>query len=247
MLILAIDSSGMTASAALVTEDKVLSEMSTNNKKTHSQTLLPMIETVLAGADLDFDAADAIAVAEGPGSFTGLRIGAALAKGLGLSLDKPLIGVPTMDAMAYGLGPCDALICPMIDARHETVYTGLYTWGSDGFKAVTETTVLSVRELAEHIREVREQGEVPSDTLLIIGDGADAYAHRLRACLADISAETVVVKAPVHLKAQRAAAIGALALRLASEGKTVSADDFKPRYYRITQAERERRRKEQDR
>ena len=122
MLILAIDSSGMTASAALLTEEKVLSEMSVNNKKTHSQTLLPMIETVMNGSGLEFEAIDAIAVAEGPGSFTGLRIGAALAKGLGLSLDVPLIGISTIDALAYEVGPADALICPMIDARHETVW-----------------------------------------------------------------------------------------------------------------------------
>lgn len=239
MLILAIDSSGMTASAALLTEEKVISEMSVNNKKTHSQTLLPMIETVMAGSDLEFEAVEAIALAEGPGSFTGLRIGAALAKGLGLSLDVPLIGVSTIDALAYEAGPADALICPMIDARHETVYTGLYTWDDEGFRVLADTRVLKLQELAGLIAEMCTQGVY--SRLLMTGDGADAYGDKLAAYLKEqaevrILAETV----PVHHSRQRAAAVGALALRSAAQGLTVSADEFKPRYYRMTQAERER-------
>ena len=239
MLILAIDSSGMTASAALLTEEKVLSEMSVNNKKTHSQTLLPMIETVMAASDLEFEAVEAIALSEGPGSFTGLRIGAALAKGLGLSLDVPLIGISTIDALAYEAGPADALICPMIDARHETVYTGLYTWDEEGFQVMADTRVLNLKELAGLIVEMSSQGA--PRRLLMTGDGADAYGDKLAAYLKGqaevrILAETV----PVHHSRQRAAAVGALALQRATQGLMVSADEFKPRYYRMTQAERER-------
>ena len=238
MLILAIDSSGMTASAALLTEEKVLSEMSVNNKKTHSQTLLPMIETVMAGSDLEFEAVDAIAIAEGPGSFTGLRIGAALAKGLGLALEVPLIGVPTIDALAYEAGPANALICPMIDARHETVYTGLYTW-DDGFKVIADTRVLHLRELAGLIAEMNSQGAY--SRLLMTGDGADAYGDKLAAYLKEQTAGQILAETvSVHHSRQRAAAVGALALRSAAQGKTISADEFKPRYYRMTQAERER-------
>ena len=239
MLILAIDSSGMTASAALLTEEKVLSEMSVNNKKTHSQTLLPMIEAVMAASDLEFEAVDAIALAEGPGSFTGLRIGAALAKGLGLSLDIPLIGVSTIDALAYEAGPADALICPMIDARHETVYTGLYTWDDEGFKVLADTRVLNLRELAGLIAEMNSQGA--PRRLLMTGDGADAYGDKLAAYLEEQAKNCIsAVTVPVHHSRQRAAAVGALALRCAAGGMKVSADEFKPRYYRMTQAERER-------
>lgn len=258
MMILAIDSSGMTASAALLTEEKVLCEMSVNNKKTHSQTLLPMIEAVMENAGQQYEALDAIALAEGPGSFTGLRIGAALAKGLGLAADKPLIGVSTIDALAYEAGPSEALICPMIDARHETVYTGLYWWSADGLETVQETTVLSVSELAEQICTVlcqrsNQQDEIHSaQAILITGDGADAYAKELKSCLADLAAGAqpdakaiTVHKAPVHHSRQRAAAVGALALKLAGQGQVISSDDFKPRYYRMTQAERERMKRKQ--
>ena len=239
MLILAIDSSGMTASAALVTGEKVMAEMSVNNKKTHSQTLLPMIRDVFEAAGVQPEEIDAVAVAEGPGSFTGLRIGAALAKGLGLSLDKPLIGIPTMDAMAYGTGICDGLICPMIDARHETVYTGRYRWEGGRFETVISTEAVNVREIAGQIREAA--GDSNDCRILICGDGAAAYGSLFKECLEEPGIEAVTV--PVHQMSQRAAAVGALALLYAAEGKEISADDFKPRYYRLTQAERERMKK----
>ena len=239
MLILAIDSSGMTASAALLTEEKVISEMSVNNKKTHSQTLLPMIETVMAGSDLEFEAVEAIALAEGPGSFTGLRIGAALAKGLGLSLDVPLIGVSTIDALAYEAGPADALICPMIDARHETVYTGLYTWDDERFRVLADTRVLKLQELAGLIAKMSAQGVY--SRVLMTGDGANVYGDKLAAYLKEQTEDRILTETvPVHHSRQRAAAVGALALNCAAQGLTVSADEFKPRYYRMTQAERER-------
>ena len=250
MLILAIDSSGMTASAALASEERVIAEMSVNNRKTHSQTLLPMIKTVVDSAGIELAQIDAIAIAQGPGSFTGLRIGAALAKGLGLSLERPLIGVPTMDAMAYGAGMTDALICPMIDARHETVYTGLYQWKENRFSVTVPTEAVHLKELAAQIAEHAGEGQ----NVHILGDGADVYAQKFdgyleetvqkaeRANAAQVPAVTVL---PVHLNRQRAASVAALALEYAKDGKLTPADDFKPEYYRLTQAERERLKKEQ--
>ena len=292
MLILGIDSSGMTASAALVTEEKILAEMSVNNKKTHSQTLLPMVARMMDSVDLPPDAVDLIAVAEGPGSFTGLRIGAGLAKGLGLALDKPIIGISTIDAMAYALGPCGGLICPMIDARHETVYTGLYTWqfpdkgtvllsdsGSDkgtvllsdlgaGMQTLIETRAMSLRELAEQIAELDAEGtfgqrddEGPAQSadehsasrrvLMINGDGAEIYQEAFEGYLReayqkaglDEASVPRVALAPLHLRMQRAAALGALALDRSDEA--VSSDDFAPDYHRVTQAERMKQIKEQ--
>ena len=101
MKILALDSSGLVASVALVEDENLLAEYTVNYKKTHSQTLLPMLDEIARMVELDLNTVDAIAVAKGPGSFTGLRIGSATAKGLGLALDKPLIGVPTVDGLAY--------------------------------------------------------------------------------------------------------------------------------------------------
>ena len=130
MRVLAIDSSGLTATVAVVEETQTIAEYTVNYKKTHSQTLLPMIAEMAKMIELDLSTIDAIAVAGGPGSFTGLRIGSATAKGLGLALDKPLIHVPTVDALAYNVYGCEDIICPIMDARRNQVYTGLYTFSS---------------------------------------------------------------------------------------------------------------------
>ena len=116
MKLLALDSSGLTASVAVLEDDKLTAEYTVNYKKTHSQTLLPMLDAVRKITELDPASLDAIAVAAGPGSFTGLRIGSATAKGLGLALEKPIIPVPTVDALAYQMYGTDKLICPIMDA-----------------------------------------------------------------------------------------------------------------------------------
>ena len=126
MKILAIDSSGLVASVAILTEDTLLAEYTVNYKKTHSQTLLSMLDEIVRMIELDLSEIDAIAVAKGPGSFTGLRIGSATAKGLGMALGKPLIGIPTVDALAYNMFACACVVCPLMDARRNQVYTGLY-------------------------------------------------------------------------------------------------------------------------
>ena len=125
MRILALDSSGLVATVAIVEDDQTIAEYTVNYKKTHSQTLLPMLDEIVKMTEFDLKTVDAIAVAGGPGSFTGLRIGSATAKGLGLALNKPLIHVPTVDGMAYNLFGCTGLICPMMDARRNQVYTGI--------------------------------------------------------------------------------------------------------------------------
>ena len=126
MRILALDSSGLVATVAILEDEQMIAEYTVNYKKTHSQTLLPMLDEIVKMTEFDLSSIDAIAVAGGPGSFTGLRIGAATAKGLGLALDKPLIHIPTVDGMAYGLFGYSGLICPIMDARRNQVYTGLY-------------------------------------------------------------------------------------------------------------------------
>ena len=131
MKILALDSSGLVASVAVLEDDALLAEYTMNYKKTHSQTLLPMLDEMAKMIDLDLNTIDAIAVAGGPGSFTGLRIGSATAKGLGLALSIPIIPVPTVDALAYNLYGSDKLICPIMDARRNQVYTGIYRFEKD--------------------------------------------------------------------------------------------------------------------
>ena len=140
MKILALDSSGLVASVAVMENDNLIAEYTMNYKKTHSQTLLPMLDEVKKMIELDLSTLDAIAVAAGPGSFTGLRIGSATAKGLALALDKKIVSVPTVDALAYNMWGSDAVVCPLMDARRNQTYTGVYEF-VDGKMGTDESTL----------------------------------------------------------------------------------------------------------
>ena len=227
MRILGIESSSLVASVAIVTDDVITAEYTVNLKKTHSQTLLPMIDEMVGMLEVDLDTLDAIAVSAGPGSITGLRIGSATGKGLGLALGKPLIHIPTMDAMAYGLYGSSALICPMMDARRNQVYTGLYRYEKE-FKVVKVQWPADFHEL---IRELNERGE----RVIFLGDGVPV-------CRPVIEAEMKVPYdlAPAHVNRQRAAAVAALGAVYFSEGRIETAAEHKPDYLRKSQAERER-------
>lgn len=227
MKILAIDSSGLVASAALLEDGALIAEYTLNYKKTHSQTLLPMIDELIRMTEQPLEEIDAIAIAEGPGSFTGLRIGSATAKGLGLALDKEIIGVPTVDALAYNLFGTERLICPLMDARRSQVYTGLYSFEQERFLVVKEQDVLSIDEVIARVNEIGRP-------VIFLGDGVPVYRKKL---------ETVSVAfsfAPAHLARQRAGAVGALAQIYYQEGKMQTAAEHVPVYLRLSQAERER-------
>lgn len=233
MRILGIESSSLVASAAVVENEVTLAEYTVNYKKTHSQTLLPMIDEMMRLLDMEPSAVDAIAVSGGPGSFTGLRIGSATAKGLGLALKKPLIHVPTLDAMAYGLFGASGLICPMMDARRQQVYTGIYRF-EERFEIVMEQSALAVADLAERLNALGER-------VIFLGDGVPVYEKQL--------AETLTVPycfAPAHVNRQRAASVAALGAMYFAEGKTETAAEHKPDYLRKSQAEREREEKERE-
>ncbi len=230
MKILGIDSSSMVASVAVVTDDVLTGEYTVNFKKTHSQTLLPMIDEVVRMLEMDLAELDAIAVAGGPGSFTGLRIGTATAKGLGLAVKKPLIHVPTMDALAYNLWGSDRLICPMMDARRNQVYTGLYHCKEE-LETVLSQCPMDVRELVERINDLGEP-------VIFLGDGVPVYRQQIE--------EKIRVPhayAPAHKNRQQAAAVAALGAVYWAQGTWVSAADFQPDYLRKSQAEREREEK----
>ena len=233
MRILGIESSSLVASAAVVENEVTLAEYTVNYKKTHSQTLLPMIDEMMRLLDMEPSAVDAIAVSGGPGSFTGLRIGSATAKGLGLALKKPLIHVPTLDAMAYGLFGASGLICPMMDARRQQVYTGIYRF-EERFEIVMEQSALAVADLTERLNALGER-------VIFLGDGVPVYEKQL--------AETLTVPycfAPAHVNRQRADSVAALGAVYFAEGKTETAAEHKPDYLRKSQAEREREEKERE-
>ena len=227
MKILGIESSSMVASVAIVDEDVILAEYTVNHKKTHSQTLLPMLDEIVRMTEQDLHEFSAIAVAEGPGSFTGLRIGSATAKGLGLALDLPLVGIPTVDAMAYQLYGCACRICPIMDAKRQQVYTGIYRF-EDDFRVLRPACAVGLEELLEDLK--REPGKV-----VFLGDGVPVFRNRIREVLGENA-----VFAPPHASRQRAAAVAALGMRYFLEGRIQTADEHAPRYLRISQAERER-------
>lgn len=242
MRILAIDSSSLVASVAVVTDDILTAEYTINFKKTHSQTLLPMIDTMGKMIELDLKSIDAIAVAGGPGSFTGLRIGSATAKGLGLALEKPLIHVPTVDGLAYNLYGCQDIICPIMDARRKQVYTGMYTFARRELEESKETElVLDVLEAqnASPIDELIERLNIHGRPVVFLGDGVPVYQ--------DVIREKMRVPfsfAPASANRQRAAVVGALGIQYYKEGKFETAMEHQPDYLRVSQAERERAEKE---
>ena len=242
MRVLAIDSSGMTATVAVVEDTQTIAEYTVNFKKTHSQTLLPMIDTMGKMIELDLKTIDAIAVAGGPGSFTGLRIGSATAKGLGLALEKPLIHVPTVDGLAYNLYGCQDIICPIMDARRKQVYTGMYTFARRELEGSKETElVLDVLEAqnASPIDELIERLNIHGRPVVFLGDGVPIYQ--------DVIKEKMRVPfsfAPASANRQRAAVVGALGIQYYKEGKFETAMEHQPDYLRVSQAERERAEKE---
>lgn len=242
MKVLAIDSSGMTATVAVVEDTQTIAEYTVNFKKTHSQTLLPMIDTMGKMIELELKSIDAIAVAGGPGSFTGLRIGSATAKGLGLALEKPLIHVPTVDGLAYNLYGCQDIICPIMDARRKQVYTGMYTFARREVEGSKETEmVLDVLEAqnASPIEELIERLNIHGRPVVFLGDGVPVYQ--------DVIREKMRVPfsfAPASANRQRAAVVGALGIQYYKEGKIETAMEHQPDYLRVSQAERERAEKE---
>lgn len=246
MRVLAIDSSGLTASVAIVEEEVTIAEYTVNYKKTHSQTLLPMIDEMVKMTETDLDTIDAIAVAGGPGSFTGLRIGSATAKGLGLALDKPLIHIPTVDGLAYNVYGCEDLICPIMDARRNQVYTGMYTFSWKAgekenqclrepvFQVLKMQMAISVEEL---IRRLNNYGR----RVVFVGDGVPVYKNVLAEGL-----KVPYTFAPAYMNRQRAAVVGTLGIKYYKAGKIETAMEHQPEYLRVSQAERERAEREKN-
>lgn len=236
MKVIAIDSSGLTASVAVVEDDTLIAEYNVQYKKTHSQTLLPMLDELKKMVELDLKTVDAIALAAGPGSFTGLRIGSATAKGLGLAMEVPLIEIPTLDGLACNLYGTDKLVCPIMDARRSQVYTGLFEF------VRTEKIPFSFRlsplisQCAVSIDEIVKACSAEGREVIFLGDGVPVFAERI--------SELIKVPysfAPAHMNRQRAAAFAPLAIQYFREGKWVPARDHSPKYLRLSQAEREKK------
>lgn len=238
MKILAIDTSGLMGTVAISDGDILVAQFQIQYKTTHSEILLPMLEDISKKINLDIRTIDAIAIAKGPGSFTGLRIGSATAKGLALALDKPIIPIPTVDGLAYNLYGNEKIICPMMDARRKQVYTGIYTFvpgtseekGSErsfDMQVIKEQFATSVDDIINRLNEIGKPA-------ILLGDGVPVYRDELEKKM-----KVPYSIAPLHQNRQSAASLLALANVYARDGVFASSDEFAPEYLRLSQAERE--------
>ena len=223
MLILAFESSARAASAALVKDGKLLSQYSQCSGLTHSRTLLPMGEDMLKNAELTYRDVDLLAVAHGPGSFTGIRIGVSMVKGLAWALEKPCTGVSTLEAMAWHGLAAGGLICPVMDARRSQVYNALFRIEDGRPVRLTQDRPIALEELASELEKLGENA-------FLVGDGAEMSAAFLQgrglACRL----------APENLRMQSAWGVAMAAL----DKEPGTAESLLPVYLRLSQAERER-------
>ena len=225
MNILAIDASGLSGSVAYISDYKLVGEYYICHKLTHSQTIMPMLEHLKNMIGLELDKIDAIAVTSGPGSFTGIRIGVATAKAMALAIGVPIIGIPTLDVMANNITFADKLICPIMDARRNQVYTSLYKWEESTLQRVEEYLAVPIDELLEKIAD---------QEVIFLGDGVDVLRSQIVNKMGDKAHF-----APSFLHMQRASVLAHLACEAYERGETEDADEFVPMYLRKSQAERE--------
>ena len=251
MRILALEASAKVAGCALIEDDTLLAEFSLQNGLTHSQTLMPLVESMFASLGMEISCVDAVAVSAGPGSFTGLRIGAATVKGLAYALGVPVIPVPTVDVLAAGLYEYGSsgqnadsapdtgeLICPVMDARRGQVYTGIYRFRQGHLVALRPQCAISMDALLPLL------DAQAAAAVVFLGDAVPVYREQIEEHFNGSTAEGMrAVFAPAHLSRQRAASCANLAMqkyRECGEAAFVNAEDFRPEYLRLSQAERER-------
>ena len=227
MKIIALESSAVTASAAITEDDKLLAQSFQNSGLTHSATLMPMVADLLKNTGLTLEQMDVVAVAAGPGSFTGVRIGVAAAKGLAWPGDKPCAPCSTLESMAWQCAHVGGEICAAMDARRNQVYCARFLAENGTLIRLTEDRAMGLDELAE---EVRSSGKPQT----LVGDGAALVQKALE------GQGLPCVSMPPHLIYQTAWGVARAALRMAQEGKLVSAAAMAPSYHRLSQAERER-------
>lgn len=232
MKILALESSAVAASVALCEDEALLGQTFRHTGLTHSQTLLPMAEELLQGCGLTMKDVDLIAVAEGPGSFTGLRIGVAAAKGLAWAAELPCAGCSTLESMAWNLAGMEGEVCAAMDARRKQVYNARFRVDGQQPHRLTPDRAISLEDLVAELQGTQT-------TQIVVGDGAKLCCDALTA--AGIPARL----APPNLQMQSAWGVARLALEKARTGATCTPNELNPVYHRLSQAERERLEREQ--
>ena len=226
MKILAVDTSAAPVSAALLDGGKLLGEFYLNTKTTHSQTLMPIIESLLETTGMSVKDIDVFAVNAGPGSFTGVRIGVASVKGLTMPLNKPCAGVSTLESMAYCMPYESGIICAVMDARCAQVYNALFEMENGIPKRITPDRALSIEELKQELQKYNEK-------IYLVGDGAEI-------CKKAFEGMENIMLVPENIRFQHAYGTAKVAERLADENKLCTSGELMPIYLRLPQAERER-------
>ena len=233
MLILAFETSAKAASVALLDGNKLLGESYQNTSLTHSQTLMVMAEDLLKQCSKAVSDVGAVAVAEGPGSFTGVRIGVAAAKGFAWGGSIPCYGVSTLEAMAESLGIYQGYVCPCMDARRSQVYNAVFYVSRGVIQRVREDRAIALADLKEELKLLNAP-------IFLVGDGSDLCYNTLKEEVSGL------VLPPEHRKHQRATGVALLAAAKAAAGKSGDANALTPNYLRLSQAERERMEKMQN-
>ena len=228
MIILAFDGTAKCASCAILRDDICLGEYNVDNGLTQSELLLPMAESLMKSLKLDFSDVELFATSVGPGSFTGVRIGAALVKGLAFGRNIPCAEVSTLEALAENARGLRGIIVPAMDARRGQVYTAIFRCDGENLTRLCEDMAISIADLGERLREF--EGE----SIYLTGDGYDVAKRNLDAM------GIVTENTPAALRNESAASVARVALRQYKEGKTVSDTQLSPTYLRLPQAERER-------
>ncbi len=227
MKVLAVDTSSLVASVAVTDNMTLLGEFTLNHKKTHSQKLMILVKDLLESLDLLPQDIDLYSASSGPGSFTGLRIGVTTIKALAYASQKPVVSIPTLDALAYNIPAADALVCPIMDARNDQVYTALYKWEKNLPVKVTEYMGIHINELIQLIKGKNKK-------TIFTGDAVEKYKEQLKEAIGENCGFAVP-----NLLLQRASSVALMAYVRASEGLTENCFDMVPFYLRKSQAERE--------
>lgn len=226
MRILCLDSATEAATCAVIEDNRLLGEIIINYKKQHSVILMTIIDNILKQTNASIDTIDGFVVSKGPGSFTGLRIGMATVKGLSQGTNKPFVSISSLDALAYNMAYTDGIICPILDALRDNVYTALYTFEDNNLKRLTEYMVISMDELLDLLK-------TKNTSVCFIGDAAPIFKDKFENCLDNVKF------APTHLNVVRASSLGELGLIELSKGNYDNLYSSAPLYIRKSQAERE--------
>ncbi len=226
MKILAVDTSSNVATAALVSDNRLIGENILNHKKTHSEKIMPMIDGLLRDSETDIGDVDLFAVAKGPGSFTGLRIGISTVKALAHATNKPVVGVSALEGMAYNLYNVEGIISPIMDARRSQVYNGAYRWENGYLKEVISPRASSIEECIESFKN--------EEKVYFLGDGVPVYESVIREKMGNRA-----IFAPFTCLLQRASSLAALAQIKYEQGEFDTYASLVPIYLRKSQAERE--------